>query len=119
MICVARTSSAPRKILRLGVGVVGPAAVWVLYNELRFGTLFDRSQQLHYVQDSYRFQRPPGQFSPAHVPFNLYSWFLLGPQFQANFPYVKLGILGTALPLTSPAFGWAPITSSAGRIVSG
>src|SRR5207247_2203018 len=47
---------------------------------------------------------PPGQFSVRHLPFNLYSWFFLGPQFQSEFPYLKLTILGTALPLTSPAF---------------
>ncbi len=42
--------------------------------------------------------------SVRHIPFNLYSWFFSAPQFQGNFPYVKLTIMGTALPLTSPAF---------------
>lgn len=93
----------PRKIAQLAMGVLGPLAVMLAYDYVRFGELFG-AQRLHYMQDNYRFQRPPGQFSPAHVPFNLYSWFFLGPQFQPNFPYVRLTIMGTALPITSPAF---------------
>jgi hypothetical protein len=64
----------------------------------------DRSQEIHYLADSYRLQRPPGQFSPAHIPFNLYSWFFLSPQFQHGFPFLRPTMMGTALPLTSPAF---------------
>jgi hypothetical protein len=94
----------PRKILQLGLGVVGPLFLMLSYNYLRFGSLFDKAQQLHYVQDSFRLQRPPGQFSPAHLPFNLYSWFFLGPSFQDGFPYIRPTLLGTSLPLTSPAF---------------
>lgn len=94
----------PRRIVQLGLGAVGPLVVMLAYNVARFGAVFDRAQELHYVQDDFRHQRPPGQFSPAHLPHNLYSWFLLGPQFQDGFPYIRLTIMGTALPLTSPAF---------------
>ena len=93
-----------RKAVELGAGAVVPAVVVVVYNVLRFGAIFDKSGQLHYIQDAYRFQVAPGQFSAAHVPFNLYSWFVIGPEFQSNFPYLRLNILGTSLPLTSPAF---------------
>jgi len=93
-----------KKGLQLAAGVIGPVVVYVLYNELRFRTLFDKSQQLHYLHDAYRLQVAPGQFALAHLPYNLYSWFLLPPSFQNNFPYIHLTILGTALPLTSPAF---------------
>lgn len=92
-----------RKIAQLGLGVVAPALVMLAYNFARFGTLTDKAQTLHYLADDYRFQRPPGQFSLAHIPNNLHSWFFLGPAFQSNFPYLKLTIMGTALPLTSPA----------------
>jgi hypothetical protein len=74
------------------------------YNYGRYGTLSDKGQQIHYLADSYRRQRPPGQFSPAHLPNNLYSWFLSAPSFQDDFPYVRLTTSGTSLPLTSPAF---------------
>jgi hypothetical protein len=90
--------------LRLGSGAIGPVLVIAAYNFLRFGTVFDRAGTLHYLQDPYRLQVPPGEFSLAHVPFNLYSWFFLGPSFQSNFPWVHLNLLGNALPLTSPAF---------------
>jgi hypothetical protein len=94
----------PRKIVQLGLGATGPVFVMLAYNFLRFGSLLDKAQELHYVQDSFRTQRPPGQFSLAHLPFNLYSWFFLGPEFQNGFPYIRPTILGTSLPLTSPAF---------------
>jgi hypothetical protein len=93
-----------RELVELGLGAVGPVVLILLYNVLRFGTVIDRSQELHYAADNYRHSRPPGQFSFAHIPQNLHSWFFLGPQFEQKFPYVKLTIMGTALPLTSPAF---------------
>jgi hypothetical protein len=94
----------PRRLVRLGVGVVGPVALMLGYNFLRFGGLLDRAQELHYQADEFRFSRPPGQFSPAHLPFNLYSWFVLGPQFENGFPYIRPTALGTSLTFTSPAF---------------
>ena len=93
-----------KKGLRLAAGIAGPVVIYLLYNYLRFGSLFDKSQQLHYLQDRFRLQVPPGQFAIAHIPYNLWSWFFLGPHFQRAFPYIALTILGTALPLTSPAF---------------
>jgi hypothetical protein len=94
----------PRKIVQLGLGALGPVVVMLTYNYLRFAALLDRAQELHYQQDGFRKLRPPGQFSLAHLPFNLYSWFILGPQFQNAFPYLRPTSLGTSLTLTSPAF---------------
>jgi hypothetical protein len=94
----------PRKLMNLAIGAAGPVLVMFAYNFARFGTIAEKAQEIHYANDSYRHQRPPGMISIRHVPFNLYSWFFLGPQFQEQFPYLKLTILGTALPLTSPAF---------------
>lgn len=94
---------SPRAMVRLALGVLSPVLVMLAYNVGRFGSLLDKSQELHYLADDYRLQRPPGQFSIAHLPNNLHSWFFLGPAFQPNFPYLKLTIMGTALPLTSPA----------------
>lgn len=86
------------------VGAFVPAVFMVGYNFARFGSLFDRSIEIHYLRDNFRFQRPPGMFSLAHIPFNLYSWFLLAPQYQPTFPYLRPTLLGTGLPYTSPAF---------------
>jgi hypothetical protein len=100
----ANLEDVVKKGVQFAAGALGPIYIYVGYNVLRFGTFFDKSQQLHYLQDSFRLQVPPGQFALAHLPYNLYSWFLLGPDFQRPFPYIHLTILGTALPLTSPAF---------------
>jgi hypothetical protein len=94
----------PRRWIELGLGALAPILVMLGYNYGRYGTLSDKGQQIHYLADSYREQRPPGQFSLAHLPNNLYSWFLSGPDLQDNFPYVRLTTSGTSLPLTSPAF---------------
>lgn len=93
-----------KRCLLVGLGVLGPAIAIVAYNLGRFGTLYDKSAPLHYMQDAYRHQVPPGEFSIRHLPFNLYSWFFLGPHFQPAFPFIRLNSLGQALPLTSPAF---------------
>ncbi len=94
----------PKKIVQLGLGAVGPLVVMVTYNFLRFGTLLDRSQELHYMADSFRKLRPPGQFNIAHLPQNLHSWFFQGPRFSNDAPFLHPSYLGQALPLTSPAF---------------
>lgn len=93
----------PTAMFRLGLGALGPIGVMLGYNLARFGTLVDRSQELHYWADDFRHHRPPGQFSPAHIPHNLYSWFVLGPEFQETFPYLRPRYLGTAITFTSPA----------------
>ena len=94
----------PRRWVQLGLGAAGPILLMLGYNIGRYGTLTDKGQQIHYLADDYRVQRPPGQFSLAHLPNNLYSWFLSAPGLQDNFPYVRLTTSGTSLPLTSPAF---------------
>lgn len=94
----------PRRWVELGLGALGPVLVMLGYNYGRYGTLADKGQEIHYLADSYRHARPPGQFSPAHIPNNLYSWFFSAPDLQERFPYIRLTPSGTSLPLTSPAF---------------
>ena len=94
----------PRRWIALGLGALGPILLMLGYNYGRYGTLSDKGQEIHYLADSYRLARPPGQFSIAHLPNNLFSWFFSGPQFQDAFPYVRPTANGTSLPLTSPAF---------------
>jgi hypothetical protein len=90
--------------LSLGLGAAGPALAMVGYNFARFGTIADKSIDIFYRQDAYRFHRPPGVFAPAHIPNNLYSWLFLTPVFQDGFPFLRPTLLGTGLPITSPAF---------------
>jgi hypothetical protein len=97
----------PAKIVRLGIGAALPVAVLVGYNVARFGTITDKALELHYLRDDYRLGVPPGLFSVAHIPSNLYSWFFLGPQFQATFPWVRPSFYGMAITLTSPAVATA------------
>lgn len=94
----------PKALVQLALGTAGPVLAMIGYNVARFGTVLDRSQELHYVADAYRKFRPPGQFSIRHIPQNLHAWFFLGPNFREGFPYVHPSYIGMALPLTSPAF---------------
>ncbi len=93
----------PRAWVPLGAGAVVPVALYAAYNMARFGTPFDYSMHLYYQQDSYRVARPPGVFSVAHIPHNLYSWLFMAPSFQQDFPWLRLNMMGQGIFLTSPA----------------
>jgi hypothetical protein len=97
----------PRLVVQLALGAIGPGIVLVLFNFARYGTWADRSAEIAYPLDAYRLSRPPGLFSPAHLPFNLYSWFVMVPGFQAGFPYLRPTLLGTSITFTSPVLATA------------
>lgn len=80
------------------------AAVYVGYNEARFGTVNDIARWLWYAHDKYRFQRPGGPIALSHVPFNLYTLLFMAPAYSGKFPWIRPQFMGQALLLISPAF---------------
>ena len=79
-------------------------AVFVAFNEARFGKPYDVGMWLWYSQDKYRFARP-GRPAGAE-PFSIQSLHVLfmAPGYSDRFPYIHPEFLGQALMLTSPAF---------------
>jgi hypothetical protein len=94
-----------RRWRALGSAALGVAPLFLLYawyNFARWGTLNDIGYTVWYHQDSVG--SPTGSpFQLQYLPFNLYSFFMLAPDFTDYFPWLKPGELGVSLTLTSPA----------------
>jgi hypothetical protein len=73
------------------------AIVYVLFNELRYHSLFDRGVFIF---------APPGShlFALPNFPGNIYTLLFMAPSVNGNFPYIHPTFGGQALILTSPAF---------------
>jgi hypothetical protein len=98
--------SPPDKRVRSLLSAVAAALplfiLYAAYNEARWHTMTDVGYTLWYHQD--QVGQPTG--SPLrlqYLPFNLYSFLLLAPQFEPTFPWIHPTGLGVSLTLTSPA----------------
>ncbi len=93
----------------LGSALLGAAPLFLLYawyNEARWGTFEDIGYTVWYHEDSVG--SPTGSpFQLQYLPFNVYSFFFLSPDFVSTFPFLKPDAFGVSLTLTSPAFALA------------
>lgn len=73
------------------------AIVYVVFNELRYRSLFDRGVFIF---------APAGSrlFALNNFPGNIYTLLFMAPSVNGNFPYIHPTFGGQALVLTSPAF---------------
>ena len=104
------TDTASERRLRVLLEAIAAAApffiLYALYNEARWQTPGDIGYTVWYHQD--QVGQPTGSpFRLQYLPFNLYSFFLLAPQFDTAFPWIHPTGLGVSLTLTSPAFALA------------
>jgi hypothetical protein len=95
-----------RRWRALGSALAGAAPLFImyaLYNEARWGVPNDIGYTVWYHQDTVG--QPTGSpFRLQYLPFNLYSFIALPPEFSQDFPWIKPGAFGVCLTLTSPAF---------------
>ncbi len=86
-----------RDLLGFIPGFALAAIVYVVFNELRYHSLFDRGVFIF---------APPGSrlFALEHFPGNLYTLLFMAPSVNSTFPYIHPTFGGQALILTSPAF---------------
>ena len=78
------------------------AALWVWYNYARWGTWYDIGYTAWYHLDI--MGMPTGSpFRLSYLPGQLWSFFVLGPQFIPRYPWVIPTMVGLALTFTSPA----------------
>ena len=96
---VIKRNSAGSTVLKLA-GFSFPTAVFVTlilaYNYLRFDNPFDFGIK-HLCTLKVFFQYgciEGGFFRTAHVPYNLYNWFLRLPSFTAEFPFIEYPYVG-------------------------
>jgi hypothetical protein len=94
-----------RRVAALGFGAVIAAGTgaWVAYNLARWGVWYDIGYTEWFHQDTAG--SPYGSpFQLGYLPYQLWSFFVQGPNFQAGWPYIVPTASGVALTWTSPAF---------------
>ena len=95
-----------RRIQSLALGFVPLLVLYGFYNYLRWHTFADIGYTVWYHED--QVGEPTGSpFKLKYLPFNLYSFFVLPPEYQQQFPWLKPTSFGIALTFTSPALIWA------------
>jgi hypothetical protein len=84
-----------------------PLALDLVYNRLRFGSLFENGYSLiPGIQDEAQYAH--GVFNLVNIPRMLYAMFLTTPQQVGDFPWVQSYHLGgLSILLTTPLFLWA------------
>jgi hypothetical protein len=96
------------------------AALWMYYNWLRWGVIWDSGHTIFYHEDVQAGSPFGSPFSISHIPYQLSSFFILRPVFFAQFPWVVPLRFGTALTWTSPALVyalWARVPQPAVRLM--
>ena len=87
--------------------VIAIAAIYLIYDELRFGSPLQNGYALIpglLEEDQYRY----GFFSVVNIPRTLYALLLAGPVQVGEFPWVQSRHLGgLSIVLTTPLFLWA------------
>jgi len=91
-----------KRLAWLAAGVVPLLFAYSIYNYLRYDTIADIGYATWYHHD--QVGQPEGSpFRLQYLPFNLYSFLLLAPEYARQFPWVHLSGFGVSLTLTSPA----------------
>ena len=91
-----------RALTAFALVLVPFAALWVAYNEARWGLLYDVGYTAWYHQDTAG--SPFGSpFRLEYFGYQLQSFFVAGPEWRAAYPYVVPSLGGVALTWTSPA----------------
>lgn len=95
-----------RRLLQFAAGVAPLLLAYFAYNDARYGTFADVGYTQWYHQD--QVGQPTGSpFRLQYLPFNLYSFFVLAPDFNRMFPWFHLSGFGVSLTFTSPALALA------------
>jgi hypothetical protein len=85
-----------------GAMLVPFVALWIFYNEVRWGTWTDIGYTTWYHQD--QAGMPAGSpFRFAYLPYQLWSFFVQMPTQLSTFPGLRPELSGVALTWTSPA----------------
>ena len=91
-----------RNVIAYASTIVPFVALWIGYNEARWGVPYDLGYTAWYHQDSAG--EPTGSpFRLSYIPYELYSFFVRVPDFRAAYPYVVPTLDGFALTWSSPA----------------
>jgi uncharacterized membrane protein YsdA (DUF1294 family) len=107
----------PRSALAFVLALLPFFVLWVGYNEARWHVPWDAGHTIFYHQDPFMGAPAGSPFGLANVEVELYSFFVVGPQWHAQFPYLEPLAFGTALWFTSPALVLALLAREPRRLV--
>ncbi len=108
--------NAVRALLSFAGALIPFAVLWVLYNEMRWGTWNDIGYTAWYHQD--QAGMPTGSpFQLQYLGYQLQSFFVQGPSWVGAYPWIVPGISGVALTWTSPALSLAFFARRPARLV--
>jgi len=100
---VVASPARVRAALSFVAGLAPLLLAEALYNYARWHTPLDMGFMIFYHQDKNMGSPVGSPFDVSHIPFNLYSWFCLAPQFFVETPWIRPTPWGVSLTLTSPA----------------
>ncbi len=120
-----RPTRAERFAHARSAGVVLAAAIVVFigYDELMWGTVWDIGHTVYYHADAWG--APTGSpFQLSYVPYQIYSFFFRAPILvewlqHAQWPYVRPDLNGIALTFTSPALILAFVAKTPRNVIVG
>jgi hypothetical protein len=92
-----------QRTIGLAAIFVPAIALWVAYNEARWGVPWDSGHTIFYHQDLYAGSPTGSPFNFANVPHQLWSFLIQYPKFYPVYPFVVPRFSGVALTWTSPA----------------
>ena len=93
----------PRSLARAAATLVPFALLWIAYNEARWHVPWDSGHTIFFHQDADVGEVAGSPFALQNVPYQLWSFFVQGPEFSARPPYAVPTQSGVALTWTSPA----------------
>jgi hypothetical protein len=99
----AEASGGARRLGAFALVIGAFAALWVWYNQVRWGVWYDSGHTIFYHQDSYAGAPDGSPFGLQNLPMQLQSFFLEPPTLYERPPFVIPNVKGTALIYTSPA----------------
>ncbi len=92
-----------KRLLEFAAALLPFAALWVAYNEVRWGLPWDSGHTIFYHEDQLAGSPYGSPFGIEHVPYQLFSFFVQWPRWIPYYPYVYPTVKGVALTWTSPA----------------
>jgi hypothetical protein len=98
-----RPPGGARRLAAFSLVVGAFAALWVWYNQARWGVWYDRGHTLFFHQDVEAGSATGSPFSWHNLPMQLQYFFLVPPTLSDVRPFITPSFKGTALTYTSPA----------------
>jgi hypothetical protein len=107
----------PRSLLAFALTMLPFFVLWIAYNEARWHLPWDAGHTIFYRQDPFMGSATGSPFSLENVPGELYSFFVVPPEWQAEAHKLVPLQFGTALWFTSPALALAIFARAPRRLV--